>query len=58
MAQSAAILILGYLVLFGTVISASSSGVMANYIPVQGSFAPSAWRNGEIMLMSAPVAVL
>ena len=37
---------LGILILCGAIIGGSSIGVLANYIPVQNTFAKSSWRSG------------
>ena len=49
---------LGFLILIAAVIGGSSIGVVSNFIPAQGSFTKSAWRNAEIAICVAPLAIL
>ena len=48
----------GFLVLIGAIIGGSSIGVLANFIPVQSSFAKNAWRSGlNAVMFAVPSAV-
>ena len=46
MSKSKAGQIIGGIILICAIIGGSSIGVLANYIPVQSSFAKNAWRSG------------
>ena len=48
----------GVFILLGAIIGGSSIGTLANFIPVETSFAKNAWRSGLIVIMFTPPALI
>ena len=49
---------LGLFILIGAIIGGSSIGAIANFIPVETSFAKNAWRSGLVATMFIPPAIV
>ena len=56
--KSKCILICGYLTLLYTLLGASGSGVIANYMPNKTVFCTNAWRNANLTFFFAPLVCL